>query len=323
VINGSILTLGADLSVTGSVMVEGNNTYLSAQGHRITALGLFLGYFAYSTAELANRGDLAVTDLYVGHRNFNLTSTDQVTNFTLRSGGTSLGSGVAVQRLYLQGGATAATSAVGNITHSVLVTSGSTLTLGADLNVIEYVSLEGDNSTINAQGHKITASSLGLIGTNLRLLNDGAITVNGPLGLAGSAQLELRDGNDSARRLLLSEDSRLRIKSAATGFTLTGITADDLLFNGTSTLTLELDGSQPGWVFRWANPAGGDHIADLNALIDQDSIVFSVTNGGEYTLVSRDGYTYVVQPVPEPGLILLLAAPVAVGLCRRRQVPGT
>src|SRR5262249_25119716 len=102
-----------------------------------------------------------------------------VTNYYLSNGNTSLGTGAAVQRLYLQDGASAATSAVGNITHSVDLTTGSTLTLGADLSVSEYVSVAGVNSTINAQGHRITAENLFLAweGGNAQLQNRGALAV--------------------------------------------------------------------------------------------------------------------------------------------------
>jgi hypothetical protein len=226
----------------------------------------------------------------------------------------------------LTDGATATTSAAGNTRDSVFVYRGSTLTLGADLILSGNVVGRGHNLTIDAQNRNITANSLILTNApgnpgdpNIRLLNDGAITIGGAMTLAGGARLELRNGNDTARSLILSEDSNLRIKSAATGFTLTGTTVNDLLFSGTSTLTLELNGLQPGWVLRWANPDGGNHIADLSALITQDFIQFEVINGGQYNIVSQNGYTYIVQPVPEPGLILLIASPVAVGLCRRRR----
>src|SRR5262245_62111537 len=93
------------------VTVGGNNSTLDAQGHRITATGLHLGWSGGTNVRLLNRGDLALTYLFVANQNFNLTATDQVTNFSLSNAGTSLGTGVAVQRLYLQDGATAATSA--------------------------------------------------------------------------------------------------------------------------------------------------------------------------------------------------------------------
>lgn len=329
VADNSTLTLGADLVVSGDVGVVGSNSTLDAQGHDITAGSLNLGAAGGTNVRLLNRGNLTVSDLWVGQE-FNLTAADRVTNFNLiHNASTNLGAGVSIQRLYVWDEATATTSAVGNITNSVDVinhsATGSRLTLGADLSLSESIFAYGHTITIDAQGHNITASALTVTYVpggsqnppNIRLLNDGAITIGGLMALEG-VQVELHGGNDSARSLFLWQKSGLRIKSAATGFTITGTTADDLLLIGTSTLTLELEGSQPGWVLRWANPAGGDHIADLNALIAQDMILFSATNGGEYNIVSQNGYTYIVQPVPEPGLILLIAAPVAVGLCRRR-----
>jgi hypothetical protein len=139
---------------------------------------------------------------------------------------------------------------------------------------------------------------------NVRLLNDGAVTLRGSLRLYGGVQVELRGGNDTAHGLNLG-DSDLMIKSAATGFTLTGNTADYLLFDD-GALTFELNGLQPGWVFRWANPDGGNHIAELSALIDRNLIEFSVINGGQYDLVSQNGYTYIIQPVPEPASLALV-----------------
>jgi len=327
--NGGTLTLGTDLTVTGAIELDGTLTdTLNAQAHKITADTLTL----WGRSRLLNRGSLAVTNLRVfADQDFNLTATDQVANFYLSYGKTTLGTGVSVQHLSVWDLATGTTSAAGNITGSVDVSNvlpgtGSKLTLGADLILSGPLTAYGHTVTFDARGHNITANGLSLQyapgnsgDPNIRLLNDGAITIGGAMALAGGAQVELRDGNDSARSLLLSENSGLRIKSAATGFTLTGTTADDLLFNGTSTLTLELNGSQSGWVLRWANPNGGNHIADLNALIAENHIVFSATNGGQYSIVSQNGYTFIVQPVPEPGLILLIVAPAAVGLCRRRK----
>lgn len=176
--SGSTLTLGADLNVTVGVDVIGDNSTLNAQGHRITAPYLSLGGGG-ANVRLLNRGALVITDLLVANQNFNLTATDQVTNFYLSNGSSNLGAGVAVQRLDLQNGATAATSAAGNITRSVDLATGSTLTLGADLSVSEYVSVLGVNSTINAQGHTITTPnlSLGWEGGPAQLQNKGALAV--------------------------------------------------------------------------------------------------------------------------------------------------
>jgi hypothetical protein len=318
VASGSTLTLGADLNVSGIVQVYGDNSTLNAQGHKITADTLLVGYG--TNIRFLNRGDLAVTTLYMTNQTINLGAADQVTNFQLINGSTNLGGVAGIQSLYLQN-SSATTTATGNLTGSVEVFDGSTLTLGADLAVgPNNIEVNGNNSTINAQGHAITARTLNLIGgNNVQLLNDGAITV-GTWYQGQGIQVELHDGNDTVQSLILGHTSDLRIKSAATGFTLGGTTGNDLQFNGTSTLTLELDGSQPGWVFRWANPAGGDHIADLNNLIGQNLIVFSATNGGEFNIVSQNGYTYIVQPVPEPGAILAIAGAVglaAAGVRRR------
>jgi hypothetical protein len=307
---GSTLTLGADLGVSGTVQITGGNSTLDARGHTITAETLQLGFFGGSGDRLLNKGNLAVTNFILSGQNMDLSAADRVTNLTILPGLDGEGSAVS-------------TAATGNVTGSVQLPTGSTLTLGADLVVTGAISAR--NSTIDARGHNITASLLDLTyfasnpgDPNVRLLNDGAVTVTGDLALSGGVRVELHDGNDSAQGLIMSSDGDdLRVKAAATGLTISGPEAYNL-FLSDSTLTLELDGRQPGWVMRWANPEGGDHVADLTALIAQDSIVFDVTNGGEYSLVSRDGYTYIVQPVPEPGLILLLAAPVAVGLCRRR-----
>jgi hypothetical protein len=326
--NGSTLTLGADLTVTGFIQVDGGyfNDTLNAQGHKITADTLTFGYQG-SNGRLLNRGTLSVTNLQVANQDFNLTATDQVANFYLSYGKTTLGAGVVVQHLSVWDQATATTSTTGNITQSVEVNNvlpgGSKLTLGADLILSGSVTANGHTITIDAQGHNITANSLSLKYTsssgdpNIQLLNDGAITVGGTLALAGGVQVQLHGGNDTAQSLHLSETSGLRIKSAATGFTIGGTSASDLLFDGTSTLTLEMNGSQPGWLLRWANPTGGNHIADLNAFISQHKILIDATSGGQLNIVSQNGYTYIVQPVPEPVLIFLVAAPVAVGLYRR------
>jgi hypothetical protein len=334
----STLTLGADLSVSGGVTLGFDNSTLDARGHNITADTLVLGDGGGTNVRLLNRGQLAVTNLNVAGQDFNLTAADRVTNFNLAFGASHLGPGVGVQSLGVYDSATATTTATGNVTASVDVvhysdpTNGSKLTLGADLILSGHLDALGDTITIDAQGHNITAASVSLTydpggdpGAPLtRLLNDGALTVHGALALAGGVLLDLHDGNDSAQSLFLSDNSGLTIKSAATGFTLTGAMADDLLFTGTSTLALELDGSQPGWELRWANLDGSNHIDDLNALIAQDSIVFTVTHGGEYEIVSQNGYTYVVQSVPEPSSFPLIAAPIAAGpLLHRRNRPAT
>jgi hypothetical protein len=299
VYGGSTLTLGADLEVGGWVSMSGAGSKIDAQGKNITAGSLYLS----DGAEINDRGVLTVGYLSVWGQPFDLASADVVFN------------------LNLDNGAAVTTAVTGNVTDYVGVYGGSTLTLGADLAVTGSVSMSGAGSKIDAQGKNITAGSLYLDGggsNDVQLLNDGAITV-GAWSQVNGAQVEVSGGDDTADTLTLSANSDLRVKSSATGFTIASSWEGSLNIDETSTLTLELDGTQPGWVFRWANPEGGDHIAALNDLIAQDRIVFDVFNGGEFLISSQSGYTYIIQPVPEPSLALLVAAPVAVGWCLRRR----
>ena len=96
----------------------------------------------------------------------------------------------------------------------------------------------------------------------------------------------------------------------------------DLAIYDSSDLILEINGLAGGWVFRWANPGGGDHLADLQNLISGGEITFSYLNGGSYALTSGAASTYVsVIGVPGPSSLLLVVAvaAVAAGICRRRM----
>jgi len=93
---------------------------------------------------------------------------------------------------------------------------------------------------------------------------------------------------------------------------------NELSIESGSHLTLAGNGVGSAWAFRWANPAGGDHVSDLNDLIAQGRIDF--TFGGGATVVSNpDGFTYILVPVPEPASVLgLCAAVVGAGAGLRR-----
>jgi hypothetical protein len=79
-----------------------------------------------------------------------------------------------------------------------------------------------------------------------------------------------------------------------------------------------VNGLASGWVFRWANPAGGDHMADLQGLINAGEVVIAPLNGGSYNLSADAAYTY-VNVVPVPELSALALSLVAVGVVVRRR----
>jgi hypothetical protein len=133
----------------------------------------------------------------------------------------------------------------------------------------------------------------------------------------------LHQAGDALGSLLLSGNSALTFGDAPgqmTGLTVTGQPVSDLSIAAGSDLLLEVNGQASGWVFRWANPSGGDHIADMQALINGGEITFSYLNGGSYSLSADSSYTYVnVIPVPEPSTLLLSAAAAGLIAVRRRK----
>jgi hypothetical protein len=199
VTGGSTLTLGANLNVGNSVNLQDAGSTLDAQGYSITApSAITIGWNGGAAVNLLNRGILSTSRLFVGYQDFTLNTTDMVSNFslttgiatiasgitlnsfTLNNGSGPLVTGVAVGQLILSNGASSSTVATSNITVSVDIYTGSTLALGANLNVSGYVNLQDSGSILNAQNHNIKAGSQVLIGWNggtaVSLLNRGTIT---------------------------------------------------------------------------------------------------------------------------------------------------
>jgi hypothetical protein len=155
-------------------------------GFALTTDGLYLGGpFAFT-----NRGPIAAYNLSQyspGQTPFNLIAADSVTNFGLYGVTTTLPAGAGVQNLSLySSGATppvyavATTTTAGNVVNSVLVSSGCTMTLGADLAMslpqgATDVDLRG---ILNADNHAIAAATvyLGYYGGPFTLSNRGTIS---------------------------------------------------------------------------------------------------------------------------------------------------
>ena len=310
----------ANLTIVNNLNIRGAGSILDANGKDIqTDNQILLGWDDPGNPSLLNRGKLTANELLVRNQNFQLNPTDSINNFYVDNASTNLGSGVAIQRLILTTNATGSTASASNITKSVTLQTGSSLTMNDHLTLSENLNLSGAGTVLNANGHTISTPNQFLYGWDSTgtpvLQNVGKVNV-GELLMSNGTQLTLASGQDTLGRLYLHGNSRLTAASlGGTGLTLTRTAASELQIEAGSHLTLTLDGNQTGWVFRWANPASGDHVADLNTLIGQGGIDFSFANNGGYTLSSNpDGYTYVlVTPVPEPTMILGMGA-IVVGI---------
>jgi hypothetical protein len=320
---GCALTLGADMNLTGSATVYGT---IDANGHSITAGNMNLrGYFT-----LANRGPISAGSLMIVAASgqspitFNFTPADSVTtSLTLEGANIVLPPSLGVRQLIVADNgyfpptpSAATTTAVGNVTDLVQVDKGGTLTLGADLVLAgTFGELVVNVGNLNANAKTISATSVLVSGMPAILSNDGMVTA-GKWSQGGGSRVRLNHAGDALGSLLLAQSSALTLGDAAgqmIGLTVGNPTLSDLSVDPTSDLVLEVNGLAGGWVFRWANPSGGDHIADLQSLINAGEMTFAPLNGGSYSLSSDAAYTYVnVIPVPEPGT-LALAGVAAIG----------
>jgi hypothetical protein len=333
---GSRLTMGADLNLTGDLNLQGA---VSANGHAISANQILIPYYNESTTTLPNRGSITAATLDVnvgpggGQQAFPLSFGDAVTTFNLRGATSSLPAGVAVQdlNLFSNGYTTysaASTSAAGNVTNQIEVDPSCVLTLGADLSLTNNLDLRG---TLNANGHGISVKTL-YMGYNAgpaTFQNDGLITATS-WQQGNGTQVQLRQPGDVLGSLLLSGNSALTMHDAAgqtTGLTISGQSAPSLSIGAGSDLVLELNHFGLGWILRWANPNGGDHLADLQALINAGKITFISPNGAGFVLTSDSTYSYVTVVAPEPSSLLLLAVAAAWiggrGIARRRRAVET
>jgi hypothetical protein len=327
---GCTLTLGANLNLGSYLSLNGT---LSVNGYAISAGSVQLGLGGPFI--LSNRGPISTYNLSVssqytpGLTTFTLTPADSVSSFSLYGVSTVLGAGVGVRDLSLYSNlatpptyATAATTAAGSVTNSIYIDPGCTLTMGADMALGSSADVRG---ILDAKGHALSASIIymGYYDGPASFQNDGRVTANSWKQGSGT-HARLSQLGDVLGTLLLTKNSALTVGDAAgqtTGLTIGNSTSADLSIDAGSDLTLEVNGLAGGWVFRWANPSGGDHIADLQNLINGGEITFSYLNGGTYALTTDSTYTYIsVIGVPEPSTFGL----VAIGLLavRLRWVRG-
>jgi hypothetical protein len=318
---GSTLTLASELRMSMYSTVNLNGT-LNANGFRLSAGTINLGQYGGPFA-LVNRGPIDATNLNVfpqgnGSTMFDLTPVDSVGTLNLYGTGAIIQPGARLASgLYLGSSVTApptfsscTTSSPDNLTHAYVgVGAGCTLNLGADLQAYFLDLSSGANLVAN--GHSIS-SGIVLRGVTAAIFRDlGALNAYSFEEQTGS-QVELKHPGDTLGSLLLSGNSVLTFRDAdgqTAGVTIVYPTANYVSIESGSDLILELNGLAGGWIFRWANPAGGDHLADLQGLIAGNEIIFSSLNGGSYSLSADSAYTYInVVPVPEPSALILTAA---------------
>jgi hypothetical protein len=188
--NGT-LNLGADLNLSSSLSLGGT---LNANGHAITAVDSIDIGVVGAPSTITNRGPISTHFLSVGsslgqgQTAFNLTPADSVNVLTLYGVHSDLPPGVSIPVLQLEPNepgspiyATATTSATSNVTDSVLIYPGCTLTLGADMALSSANYPNGSltvNGTLNANGHAISSGEviLGGSGGTFGLVNRGPIT---------------------------------------------------------------------------------------------------------------------------------------------------
>ncbi len=297
--SGSKLTMGADMNLGYYFNLQDTGSTLDMGGHKLNASYIYLGWSGSGVPSLVNRGPLTTTNLYVADQPFSLNLADSATNFHLYNvGGSTLGAN-SVSYLQLQSNSLLATTATGNVTHAVDVQSGSKLTLGADMNLDYYLSLQDTGSTLDMGGHGITAPYI-----YLGWYGGVPVTVTNP-GPAVATYLYIGDGSVPLRANGSSVNSQINIATNAvlalerpngqlTGMTFYGTSAGNLNIDNTSMLQLTAGtASGPAWIFRWQH-VGGSWESTLNALIAAGRIAVSSSSG--YSVFDDEGYTYVATP---------------------------
>ncbi len=242
VYGGSTLNLGANLSITQTLDVRDTNTAINMNGHSITANDIYLGWYDGQAVTLDRGGaggTLTANVLRVGNESFDLLSTDQVKALFLTNATSTLNSGVSVGTLGLASNSTATTTETGNITTQVQISSGSTLNLGANLNITGNFGVQDTGSVVNMNGHSITAQAV-LLGW----LDGQAVTLDrGGAGGTLSAT-ELLVGNETFN--LVAGDSIAALEvgyhAIVTTASVGNVTADVAVTSGaTLNLSANLD----------------------------------------------------------------------------------
>ena len=131
VATSSTLTLGSSMSLLGTLDLESSSA-LNMAGHGLSATTVEIGWNNLQPVTVTGRGPITAPYLEVASEAFNLIPSDSVASFYLSNfASTAFSSSVSVSSLSLSNSSQATTSATGNITSNVTLTSSSSLTFGA------------------------------------------------------------------------------------------------------------------------------------------------------------------------------------------------
>jgi hypothetical protein len=313
--SGSSLNLGAAMNLSGSLNVYGSGSTLNLDGYSLSANTLFLGWNGSSPVAFdrgsGTPGTLALANLDIANGQvLSLIAGDSTPNVTVSGAGSAL-----------------STATTANVAGNATVQAGGTLNLGAAMNLSGSLNVYGSGSTLNLDGHSLSANTL-FLGWNgsspVNLINPGTISV-GNLDVGNGTAFTLLGGSLVNGQIDLQGGSVLTIQPTnGTGLTLNGgLTLDpsslDLIFNLNSA---------PNWDFRWKDPSSASNwISTIESLIADHQIVIMAPQG--YEVIDQGGYTYIAgnfsSAVPEPSTLFLagssLAALTTIAAwrhCRRR-----
>jgi hypothetical protein len=314
--NGGGLNLGKALTVSGgTITVDGAASRINAANFAITATTITLnggtqnGQTLLQNAGVITADTLTTTNVDLG----NLVSGSNVRIYKLTGGSGVLASGAVVQQLLLDGSASVTLQGSGNIGQILSILGGSNVSLGTNLVALGAdATVTGSGSKLNAAGNNVSLGSLtiGSTGSASQLVNPGLVSVSNALTIGGTSVVSLLNNGDSVGSIVLNDTAKLTANGRTgqtQGVTITNSSSSALAIANGAQLVVNLDRTSPGYALRWANPAGGDHIADLQALINDpnNKIAFNVvTPNSAYLLESVGGYTLITVPVPEPTLLL-------------------
>ncbi len=220
VYNGSKLTLGADMLLSGQFNLYSTGSTLDMGGDKLSASSIYLGWSG-GVPTLANRGPLLASNLYVANQPFSLSPSDSAANLYLSNVGLGSLGGHSVSTLSLSNTSALTTTLTGSVTGNASIYSGSKLTLGADMTLSGNFDLEDSGSTLDMGGHKLSANYI-YLGWNdsvaVNVANVGPLNATNYLYVYGTA---INPPALNAGNLYVEYGSTLNLPTSGTASSLT------------------------------------------------------------------------------------------------------